>query len=212
MEDPEEITAGSLMPSYSHLRFNIFNADSFGKHVPGFQPETFKEQLALAKEIRNEITENEKVLTANTDMIALLAFLQSIPPSAAYLEKQRVEIELAIRRTDRMWANETEDFSAALQDPKSAASGEALFQLHCSMCHGHLGQGIIGPNLTDAYWLHGSKNHQIAQTIKEGVSEKGMPAWREQFSPTQIGQLVRYIHFLEGTNPPDAMAKQGKRK
>ncbi len=41
------------------------------------------------------------------------------------------------------------------------------------------GEGLIGPNLTDKFWLHGGKPTEIQKTIAEGVVAKGMPGWEQ---------------------------------
>ena len=69
---------------------------------------------------------------------------------------------------------------------------------------------MVGPNLTDEYWLHGGNVKDIFKTIKYGVPEKGMKSWKEDFSPKQLAQLTSYIQSLKGTNPPNAKEKQGE--
>jgi len=73
-----------------------------------------------------------------------------------------------------------------------------------------LGEGGVGPNFTDEYWLHGGDVKSIFKTIKFGVPEKGMIPWQSQISPPQIQQVASYILTLKGTNPPNAKAPQGE--
>ncbi|GAA0550381.1 cbb3-type cytochrome c oxidase N-terminal domain-containing protein [Chitinophaga japonensis] len=96
-----------------------------------------------------------------------------------------------------------------LTDAGDIASGQKLFAVNCTACHGAAGQGMVGPNLTDAYWLHGGKVNQVFSTIKYGVPEKGMKAWKDDFSPKQIAQLTSFIKTLQGTHPPDGKEPQG---
>lgn len=88
-------------------------------------------------------------------------------------------------------------------------AGQTIFQNSCSPCHGKSGEGTVGPNLTDEYWLHGGSVKEIFKTIKYGVPEKGMKSWKEDFSPVQIAQLSSYIKSLAGTHPPNGKEKQG---
>ncbi len=94
-------------------------------------------------------------------------------------------------------------------DPTALASGKAVFTQTCVPCHGANGQGGIGPNLTDDYWLHGSKINEIFKTVKYGVLAKGMPTWEKQLSPKQIADVANYVKSLHGTNPAGAKAPQG---
>ncbi|MEO0583095.1 MAG: cbb3-type cytochrome c oxidase N-terminal domain-containing protein, partial [Bacteroidota bacterium] len=59
-------------------------------------------------------------------------------------------------------------------DASDIAKGKELFSSKtCVVCHGQQGEGGIGPNLTDRYWLHGGDVKDIFATIKYGVPAKG---------------------------------------
>lgn len=82
---------------------------------------------------------------------------------------------------------------------------------NCNSCHRADGGGnAIGPNLTDAYWLHGGSIKQIFATIKNGAVEKGMPAWGKVMKPVDVRDVAFYVMSLQGSNPPDAKAPQGQ--
>lgn len=98
---------------------------------------------------------------------------------------------------------------AGMADPNASERGAILYQNYCITCHGRLGEGAVGSNLTDEYWLHGGKDEDIARAIKDGVPSKGMVGWDGQFSQTQIGYLVQFVKSLQGTNPPNAKESQG---
>lgn len=89
------------------------------------------------------------------------------------------------------------------------AAGEKIYATTCFPCHGKAGEGGVGPNLTDDYWLHGGSIKDIFKTIKYGVPEKGMKSWKDDYSPGQIAQLASYIRSIKGTNPPNGKAPQG---
>jgi cytochrome c oxidase cbb3-type subunit 3 len=94
--------------------------------------------------------------------------------------------------------------------PDMMGSAKGLFAQRCAVCHGPAGQGNIGPNLTDDYWLYGGKPTQIYHTITEGVPAKGMIAWRTQIPAGQILALAAYVGTMRGTNPPNPKAPQGE--
>ncbi len=79
----------------------------------------------------------------------------------------------------------------------------------CAACHGKAGEGTVGPNLTDIYWLHGGSIQDVFKSIKYGWPEKGMKSWKEDLSPIQIAQVTSFIHSLKGTNPANGKAPQG---
>ena len=96
-----------------------------------------------------------------------------------------------------------------LKDPASIAAGKQIFETTCFPCHGKDGQGIVGPNLTDDYWLHGGTINDVFKTIKYGYPDKGMKSWKDDFSPVQIAELASFVKSLHGTNPPNPKAPQG---
>ncbi len=96
-------------------------------------------------------------------------------------------------------------------DQNKMLAAQALFQSKCSPCHGMRGEGNIGPNLTDDFWLHGALPTQIYTTVMEGVPAKGMLSWKTQLPIAQILTLSAYVDTLKGTSPPNPKAPQGDR-
>lgn len=92
-----------------------------------------------------------------------------------------------------------------------AASGKAVFMANCVACHGNAGEGGIGPNLTDEYWLHGADIKDIFKIVKYGVAAKGMVPWEQTLTPAQIAEVSNYIYSLRGTNPANAKEPQGEK-
>ena len=88
-------------------------------------------------------------------------------------------------------------------------AGQKVFTQNCSPCHGKAGEGVVGPNLTDDYWLHGGNIKDVFKTIKYGWPEKGMRSWKDDLSPMQIAQVASYIKSIHGSNPPNGKPKQG---
>jgi cytochrome c oxidase cbb3-type subunit 3 len=97
----------------------------------------------------------------------------------------------------------------AYTDAEHIEAGKAIFTAKCVSCHGKFGEGNIGPNLTDDYWLHGAGIDNIAKTIKYGVPAKGMLSWRGELKLEQIQEVASYIMSLHGSNPPNPKAPQG---
>ncbi|WP_345267915.1 cbb3-type cytochrome c oxidase N-terminal domain-containing protein [Nibrella viscosa] len=107
--------------------------------------------------------------------------------------------------------NINENTVTVLADAKGLESGKALYTQYCTACHGEQGEGKVGPNLTDEYWLHGGQINEIFHTIMEGIPEKGMIAWKNQLNPLQIQQISSYILSLKGTHPANPKEPQGVR-
>lgn len=123
------------------------------------------------------------------------------------------EIELAsLKKTEML--KETagkvdENTVTLLTEAADIAKGKSSFVTKCAACHGQAGEGGVGPNLTDEYWIHGGGINNIFKTIKYGVQEKGMIAWEAQMQPIEMQQVASFIMSLKGTNPANAKAPQG---
>ena len=69
---------------------------------------------------------------------------------------------------------------------------------------------MVGPNLTDKFWIHGGAMKDIVKTITHGVPEKGMIAWSAQLSKTDIINVAVFVKSLKGTKPATPKAAEGK--
>lgn len=127
--------------------------------------------------------------------------------SLAMGNKQELELELE-RKQD---AGSVFDLSKAKSDAVLVASGKAVFAANCASCHGPQGGGLVGPNLTDDFWLHGSSTQDLVKIIAEGVPAKGMPGWKTILGSEKIHHLVGYIATLRGTHPTPAKEAQGEK-
>jgi cytochrome c oxidase cbb3-type subunit 3 len=104
----------------------------------------------------------------------------------------------------------TDDVIVVLtKNPRAMAAAKEIFVARCAACHGPQGQGLIGPNLTDDYWLHGGRPTQILHTITDGVPDKGMVPWKDQLKPEELPMMAAYVLSLAGTNPPNPKPPQG---
>lgn len=105
--------------------------------------------------------------------------------------------------------NLVDENNLVVSDAAGIADGAKIFAQSCIACHGAKGEGGIGPNLTDDYWIHGSAMADIYKTIKLGYPDKGMQSWESMFNPVQMKDLSSYVKSLKGTNPANAKAPQG---
>lgn len=129
------------------------------------------------------------------------------------LKEYEQSIELAqqqkIERLKNNASNVDENSVVALTEAPEIAKGKSSYTTKCAACHGQNGEGGVGPNLTDDYWLHGGGVKNIFKTIKYGVPEKGMVSWQAQMQPAEMQQVTSYILTLKGSNPANAKAPQG---
>jgi cytochrome c oxidase cbb3-type subunit 3 len=86
--------------------------------------------------------------------------------------------------------------------PERVDEGRQLFETYCVVCHMEQGQGSVGPNLTDEFWIHGGSPMAIHETVTDGVLSKGMAAWGNQLGPKRVQSVVGYVLTLKNTNVP----------
>ena len=128
-------------------------------------------------------------------------------------EEYKMEVETAKKQIAIALAGKAnsvdESNVTVLTESSALGEGELIFKGNCVACHGAKGEGMVGPNFTDEYWLHGGGIKNVFKTIKYGVPEKGMIAWAAQLKPADMQKVASYILTLKGTNPPNPKAPQG---
>lgn len=99
--------------------------------------------------------------------------------------------------------NISEDtFARNATDSKVIAQGKEIFTARCASCHAADGQGLIGPNLTDRYQLHGTTRMDIFKTVRGGVAGTAMLAWGEQMGPSEVVAVSTFVATLRGKDLP----------
>lgn len=131
-------------------------------------------------------------------------------------QEETLALEMDAAAKQQKWAEENsstanhgEDLLALVQDSEKISQGATIFQAKCMACHGMKGEGLVGPNLTDNYWIHGGTAEEIKRTIENGVLEKGMLAWKTMLSADDINAVTAFVWSLNGTNPDNAKAGEG---
>lgn len=114
------------------------------------------------------------------------------------------KVELNIKVVD-------ENSITQLTDAAALADGKSTFDKICSVCHGKFGEGLVGPNFTDEYWIHGGTIKDMYKVVTTGVLEKGMLSYKNQLTGEQIQNVLSYILSLQGSNPPNPKAPQGEK-
>ena len=91
-------------------------------------------------------------------------------------------------------------------------SGRQIYVKFCAPCHRADGGGLVGPNLTDDYWIHGSSYADTVKVIWDGVPAKGMITWKAVLKPDEIQSVASYLYTLRGAKlatpgkPPENQA------
>jgi len=88
------------------------------------------------------------------------------------------------------------------KDGATVAEGRKTFVSTCAPCHGAEAQGVVGPNLTDKFWLHGGRPTAIHHSITNGYPEKGMRPWGQVLGAERVRTVAAYVVSLKGKNLP----------
>lgn len=127
-------------------------------------------------------------------------------PSMVAWRREVAELAAKSGKEVPMTAAQLMDLS---KDPSVLADGKQIFTTTCVPCHGPGGGGVIGPNLTDEYWIHGGAPDQIYATVRDGNPLKGMPSWGPQLGATRVQAVTAYVLTLRNTNVPGGKPPQG---
>jgi mono/diheme cytochrome c family protein len=93
--------------------------------------------------------------------------------------------------------------------PAAIAQGDSIYHKNgmCYACHGTNAEGAVGPNLTDAEWLHGDGPYDmIVATITSGVpadkAKKGIPMppkGGSSIPDEEVKAVAAYVYSLSHT-------------
>jgi mono/diheme cytochrome c family protein len=96
-------------------------------------------------------------------------------------------------------APEVEEQPAA--EAASAALGAPFYLLHCTRCHGVLGEGVDASPLRNSQFIQAGNDQDIFDSIADGRPGTEMPAWLQikggPLTDAQIGDVVAYLHTLQ---------------
>lgn len=132
-------------------------------------------------------------------------------------EEFEQEVQLANAELEKMKANSpkeeiTLDKVVMLTDEASLAKGKEIFTNACAACHKADGGGIVGPNLTDEFWINGGGIKNVFKIISEGSKNNpSMVAWNKTLESTDIQKVASYVLSLQGTKPAGAKPAEGEK-
>jgi len=121
------------------------------------------------------------------------------------------EKEMAQARTSSQTPGAETFQLVLLSDKGSLANGKETWTKLCAVCHLVDGGGLVGPNMTDNYWIHGNTIEDLFALVTNGVPEKGMIPYKDQLSPRQRLEVSSYIlNELVGSTPATPKAPEGE--
>jgi putative heme-binding domain-containing protein len=73
-------------------------------------------------------------------------------------------------------------------------AGAALFQTHCTYCHGSLGEGGRGADLTAGVYRHGGRDAELYASVRNGIPGTEMAPVR--VSDDEVWKMVAFVKGL----------------
>lgn len=176
--------------------------------------EEFEHQFDGIRELDNRIPPWFSTLFLATIVWGVVYFLDYHVFSSSPLMVAEYNAEVAaadVQRRVFLASEGTIDENAltVIKDPAVLTHAAGEYQKYCISCHGPDGGGIVGPNLTDQYWIHGGGIKDVYTTIKMGVPAKGMISWQLVFTPKQIQEIASYVLSMQGSTPANAKKAEG---
>ncbi len=103
-----------------------------------------------------------------------------------------------------MAMNVDENNVTILTESADIQNGASLYKINCVVCHKDGGEGLIGPNLTDDFWINGDGSvNEVFKMIKYG-NANGMPEHQSKLNPLELQQVASFVlqmEFKEGKEP-----------
>ncbi|MFM2376374.1 MAG: hypothetical protein RLZZ165_1471 [Bacteroidota bacterium] len=125
------------------------------------------------------------------------------------LSREEYDIEMATAAETYKSVELPDGQLTLVTDAGRLTAAKAVFVENCATCHRKDMGGESGPNLTDAYWLHGGSVKEIYHTITNGVPGKSMISWRDRIPSSERLAIASYILSLQGSNPASPRAPEG---
>lgn len=101
--------------------------------------------------------------------------------------------------------------SSAAVTPAAIAKGDTVFHTkgNCYACHGANAEGTVGPNLTDAEWIHSDGSYDaIVKGVIEGVTKEQAksgipmpPKGGSTISDDEVKAVAAYVYSLSHKKP-----------
>lgn len=127
-------------------------------------------------------------------------------------EVELANLEIAKHKLTSPKLEVTFDDVTMLTDDASLAKGKEIFTNACAACHKPDGGGIVGPNLTDEYWINGGGIKNVFKVIADGSpNNASMVAWAKTLGTSEVQKVASYVLTLQGTKPAGGKAPEGEK-
>lgn len=154
-----------------------------------------KPGLAAQEVLLKETYGRIRALTAGPDGALYFSTSQNDPPEG----KPRPGYDMLLRLRPAGAANGQKKVLVKNRVSSGKASmknqsSKNLYQQLCAGCHGaNLEGSERATSLRDNQWMYGSTRKDLIRSIREGIVEKGMPAWEGAITDKEIANLADLV-------------------
>lgn len=118
---------------------------------------------------------------------------------AYVMEMEVVNAQRAEEAAEAAKTLSEENLAVLMGNAEAVAFGKGKYDTLCVACHGKSGEGLIGPNLTDMFFINGDGSLMaIHKVVKDGVIAKGMVPWGNTLPPEELSKVVAYVGSMRG--------------
>lgn len=177
----------------------------------------FLDGLALL----HRLSQGERAEAMRMTVIDLTLDAQGSPSLEELVMPAGRPVELRIHNESTRWAAFailSEDQAARLAAAEHASRvaidpvlqrGLETYQKHCLSCHAPDGGGLVGPNMTDDFYLHLQSSEEMPALIRDGLLERGMTPFKDILNDGEIAAVTAYMISLRGTTAAQPKEAQG---
>ncbi len=138
-------------------------------------------------------------------------FKSGTRPMDAYNQELQAEAAAESARVRAAGVMTPQALLAFSRDAAMVRRGQEVYRANCVTCHAANAGGLVGPNLTDEYWIHGGRPDQIYTTITDGVTGRAMAAWGPQIGIDNVQAVTAYLLTIRNTHVSGGRPPEGER-
>ena len=198
-----------MTPSVGPAEAIFYDGDAF-KDLKGSLLVAFLrgESIMCVQLEKNEVVHQKKILQNSYGRIRALAvneegFIyfstsQNDPPEGKPKEGYDMILRMRPLKNGKNIYDKV-DINNAIKKTATKITDENTYSDLCSSCHGKNLEGTERvKTMLDSKWKYGGEKQQIMKSIRNGIIEKGMPAWEGTLTEKEIENLSAFIILRNG--------------
>ncbi len=192
-------------PSIGPSEILFYNGDGFPKLKGSLLMATLRGESIVAMQIANQkIIASEKLidhqygriraLTVGPEGNIYFSTSQNDPPEGKPMEGYDMILRIRPANSGTGMQSNATNIPGNLSNSSVRKSTKELYYELCAGCHGgNLEGSERAKSMVDGQWEYGGGKEDIMKSIRDGIIQKGMPAWEGALTSKEIKSLTGYI-------------------